>query len=215
MDIKLFSKIVKELGKLDLDDFMYEHDGKTYMFKEVGDDSWDDQGKYQYKNEEGQLIEIDEKYKEIQSFNFGVSRGVSRSGSYFTDYNYDKDPYEFYEIKEILIPEEIIPAHAENKWITLEIDLENVIDEEEELKKRAEAELIRLEKEAIAEKERLTKLYPMNNATIIQKVNKNFKKRKIEKFTLQDMRKEYFDIVVAENLESQEWIDYHRSLQTI
>ena len=215
MDIKLFSKIVKKLGESDLDDFVYEYDGKTYMFKEVGDDSWDDQGKYQYKNEEGQLIEIDEKYKEIQSFNFGVSRGVSRSGSYFTDYYYDKDPYEFFEIKEVLIPEVIIPAHTENKWNKLDVDLSKVIDAEEEEKKRVEAERIKLEEESKSEKERLTKLYPMNNATIIQKVNKNFKKRKVEKFTIQDMRKEYFDIVVAENLESQEWIDYHRSIQTI
>ena len=215
MDIKLFSKIVKKLGESDLDDFVYEYDGKTYMFKEVGDDSWDDQGKYQYKNEEGQLIEIDEKYKEIQSFNFGVSRGVSRSGSYFTDYYYDKDPYEFFEIKEVLIPEVIIPAHTENKWNKLDVDLSKVIDAEEEEKKRVEAERIKLEEESKSEKERLTKLYPMNNATIIQKVNKNFKKRKVEKFTIQDMRKEYFDIVVAENLESHEWIDYHRSIQTI
>jgi len=215
MDIKLFSKIVKKLGESDLDDFVYEYDGKTYMFKEVGDDSWDDQGKYQYKNEEGQLIEIDEKYKEIQSFNFGVSRGVSRSGSYFTDYYYDKDPYEFFEIKEVLIPEVIIPAHTENKWNKLDVDLSKVIDAEEEEKKRVEAERIKLEEESKSEKERLTKLYPMNNATIIQKVNKNFKKRKVEKFTIQDMRKEYFDIVVAGNLESQEWIDYHRSIQTI
>jgi len=176
MDIKLFSKIVKKLGESDLDDFVYEYDGKTYMFKEVGDDSWDDQGKYQYKNEEGQLIEIDEKYKEIQSFNFGVSRGVSRSGSYFTDYYYDKDPYEFFEIKEVLIPEVIIPAHTENKWNKLDVDLSKVIDAEEEEKKRVEAERIKLEEESKSEKERLTKLYPMNNATIIQKVNKNFKK---------------------------------------
>ena len=54
----------------------------------------------------------------------------------------------------------------------------------------------------------------MNNRDIIQKVYKNFKKRKVEKFSIIDMRKEYFDIVVKENLESQEWIDYHRSLQT-
>jgi len=73
---------------------------------------------------------------------------------------------------------------------------------------------IRLEEEAKAEKERLTKLYPMNNSTIIQKVNKNFKKRGMEKFSIIDMRKEYFDIAVKEKLESQDWIDYHRKLQT-
>jgi len=104
------------------------YDGKIYGFKGVGDDKWDDEGKYQYKYEEGQLIEMNEKYKEIQSFNFGVARSVQRSGSYFSDYNYEYDPYEFFEITEIIIPEKIIPAHTENKWNKLKIDLRVVIE---------------------------------------------------------------------------------------
>jgi hypothetical protein len=212
MDIKLFSKIVKKLGDTDLCDFEYTHNNKIYGFKEVGDNSWDDQGKYQYRQEQGQLIEMDEKGKEIQLFNFGVSRTVQRSGSYFSDYYYSNYPYDFYEIKEVLIPEQIIPAHIESKWDELKIDLENVIDEEEEERKRIEAERLKLEEEVRLEKERLTKLYPMNKYDIIQKVNKNLKKKNIT-FTLNNMRKEYFDIVVAEGLENQEWIDYHKSLQ--
>jgi len=117
MDINLFAKIVKKLDDYHLDDFEYiDSDGKIYGFKEVGDESWDDQGKYQYKTEQGQLIEMDENYKEIQIFNFGVSRLIQRSGSYFSDYYYDYDPYEAFEIKEVLIPEKIIPAHIENEW---------------------------------------------------------------------------------------------------
>jgi hypothetical protein len=212
MDIKLFSKIVKKLGDTDLCDFEYTHNNKIYGFKEVGDNSWDDQGKYQYRQEQGQLIEMDEKGKEIQLFNFGVSRTVQRSGSYFSDYYYSNYPYDFYEIKEVLIPEQIIPTHIESKWDELKIDLENVIDEEEEERKRIEAERLKLEEEVRLEKERLTKLYPMNKYDIIQKVNKNLKKKNIT-FTLNNMRKEYFDIVVAEGLENQEWIDYHKSLQ--
>ena len=116
MNIELFKKIVENLGDRYVDDFSYEHEGKTYAFKKVGDNSWDDEGKYQYKTESGQLIEINKKYKEVQSFNFGVSRSIQRSGSYFSEYDYEKDPYEMYEIVDVLIPEVIIPAHVESKW---------------------------------------------------------------------------------------------------
>jgi len=86
------------------------------------------------------------------------------------------------------------------------------VDEKEEERIRIEAERIRLEEETKVEKDRLTKLYPMNNTDIIKMVNKSLKKKKIEKFTLRDMRKEYFNIVVKKKLESQEWIDYYRDL---
>ena len=212
MDINLFSKIVKKLDKQDLEDFQYINDYIIYGFKEIGDDNWEDEGKYQYRIEQGKLIEMDENYKEIQSFNYGVSRSVQRNGSYFTDYNYEYEPYEFFELKEVLIPEVIIPAHMETKWDKLSIDLNEVVDEIEEERIRLELEKERLEEEKIAEKERLTKLYPMNRHDIIKMVNKSLKKKKIEKFTLQEMRKEYFDIVVKKKLENQDWIDYHRKI---
>lgn len=209
MDINLFAKIAKKLGETDLDDFSYECNGKIYGFRGVGDDSWDDEGKYQYKIEQGQLIEMDDKYREIQVFNFGVSRSIQRSGSYFSEYYYVKDPYEVFEIKEILIPEKIIPAHTENKWNRLQINFDDVIDEEEEERLRLETEKIKLEEEAKAGKERLAQLYTMKNQEIIKKVNKNLKKNGVA-ITLNNMRKEYFDIVVKEKLESQDWIDYYK-----
>jgi len=210
MDINLFAKIVKNLGENNLDDFSYEYNGKIYTFKEIGDNSWDDQGKYQYKCEQGQLIEVNKKYKEIQLFNFGVSRSISRCGSYFSDYYYEKGPYEVFEIKEVLVPEVIIPAHIESEWVELQINFDDIIDDKEEERKKLEQEKIRVEEEIEAEEDRLRKLYPMNKKDIIKKVNKNFKKKKIEKFTLNDMRKEYFDIVIKEKLENQDWIDYHK-----
>ena len=145
MNITLFAKIVKKLGKDDLENFAYTYNGKIYGFKDVSDDNWDDQGKYQYKTEQGQLIEMDGDYQEIQSFKFGISRSVQRNGSYFTDYNYDYEPYEMFEIKEVLIPEVIIPAHTESKWNRLSINLNNIVDEKEEARKRIEAEKIRLD----------------------------------------------------------------------
>jgi len=212
MDINLFAKIIKKLGKDDLEDFAYTYNGKIYGFKNVGDDNWDDEGKYQYKTEQGKLIEMDGDYQEIQSFNYGISRSVQRNGSYFTDYNYDYEPYEMFEIKEVLVPEVIIPAHMETKWDRLNIDLDKVVDEQEEERKRIEEEKIRLKEEEKAEKERLIKLYPMNRIEIIKMVNKNLKKKGITKYGLQEMRKEYFDIVVKKKLENQDWIDYHKGL---
>ena len=194
MNIDLFAKIVKKLGKQDLEDFAYTYNNKIYGFKDVGDDNWDDQGKYQYKTEQGQLIEMDKKYNEIQSFNFGISRSVQRNGSYFTDYNYDYEPYDMFEIKEVLVPEVIIPAHMESKWDKLNIDLDKVVDEQEEERKRIEAEKIKLEEETKAERERLVKLYPMNRQEIIKMVNKNLRKKRITKFSL------------------QEWIDYYKEI---
>jgi hypothetical protein len=54
--------------------------------------------------------------------------------------------------------------------------------------------------------------YLMNDYKIVQMVKKNFRIREIKKYTTDDMRKEYFDIVVKKKLESQEWIDYFRDL---
>jgi len=116
MDINLFREIVSELGDQDLDDFSYTYENKIYGFNSVGDDNWTDEGKYQFREEKGQLVEFDDGYNVINSFNFGVSRSVSRTGSYYSDYYYENYPYEFYEIKEELVPEAIIPAHTEEKW---------------------------------------------------------------------------------------------------
>jgi len=57
--------------------------------------------------------------------------------------------------------------------------------------------------------------YLMNDYKIVQMVKKNFRTKGIKKYTTDDMRKEYFNIVVAKKLESQEWIDYYRELYGI
>jgi hypothetical protein len=57
--------------------------------------------------------------------------------------------------------------------------------------------------------------YTMNNYNIIQMVRKNFRVKGKKKWSVDDMRKEYFDIVVKKKLESQEWIDYFRDILKI
>lgn len=216
MDIILFSKIVKKLGNNDFNGFKYKHNNVIYGFKDIGEDTWEDDGsgKYQYKYEQGKLIEMDENDNEKQSFDFGISRSTQRCGSYFSGYNFETEKYKMFTIKEVLIPEKIILAHTENEWNELKINLDNVIDEEEEERKRLKDEKLKFEEEAKLEKARLTKLYPMNKHEIIKMVNKSFKKKSITHFSVNMMRKEYLDIVIAKKLESQEWIDYHIKLQS-
>ena len=115
MNKELFLKIVEEIGNYDLEDFEYEHEGKTYIFK-CDDVEWDDQGKYQFAEEIGQLVEVDEKCKIIKRFDYGVSRDLTRSGSYFTGYETIYGECVPCEISEITIPEKVIPAHTEAKW---------------------------------------------------------------------------------------------------
>jgi uncharacterized protein YueI len=147
-------------------------------------------------------------YTVIERFNYGIERNVQRSGSYSNGYHFEYESYEFFEIIEELIPERIIPAHIEPRDKYINIDLDSVIDEEEEKRIAEKLEKERLEKEAANEKERLKNLYKMDRREIIEKATKSLQKKK-EPITINNLRKEYFDIVVKGKLESQEWIDYY------
>ena len=57
--------------------------------------------------------------------------------------------------------------------------------------------------------------YNMNNYNIVQMVKTSFRYKGKKKYTTDDMRREYFNIVVAKKLESQEWIDYYKSVLEI
>lgn len=212
MDKNLFAIIVKRLGDSNLDDFSCKIGNHEYTFDDVSDDSWEDDGcgKYYYKTEKGQLIEVDEEYSTIQRFQYGVRRDATRSGSYFSDWYYNYGAYELCEIKEVLIPEKVIPAHTETGWNRLDICLNEVVDSETELKEKLEKERIKLAEDKREEEIRLKKLYTMNKPEIIQKVGKSLKKKNTG-FTMSDMRKEYYEIVKSGNLESQDWLDYHRT----
>jgi len=69
-----------------------------------------------------------------------------------------------------------------------------------------------MEEEKITEQPTPPNPYKMNDYKIVQMVKKNFRIKKKKKYTVEDMRREYFDIVVKKKLESQEWIDYYREL---
>jgi hypothetical protein len=121
MTKELFLKIVDKLNKdcLDVDDFSYiDDDGKIYTFEEDFE-AWTADGKYQTRLEKGILVECDNKFKTIQKFNYGVQRCNCRTGSYYTEWNYEPDAYDAFEIKEITVPEVIIPAHTEEEWVEI------------------------------------------------------------------------------------------------
>ena len=69
-----------------------------------------------------------------------------------------------------------------------------------------------MEEEKITEQETPSNPYNMNNYNIVQMVRKSFRAKGKKKWSTEDMRQEYFNIVVAKKLESQEWIDYYREL---
>lgn len=98
----LLNKIFKNLGNNSLDDFTYEEDKRIYGFNVGMNDNWEDDGKYQYNEETGKLVEFDENMEVIKEFNYGVYRSVSRTGSYYTDYHHSYSNYELYKIKKYM-----------------------------------------------------------------------------------------------------------------
>ena len=113
-----------ERGEMD-----FEKDGVSYGYLYVDETSWDDEGKYQYQSITYQLVTYDStnsKYSYpcnnniIDKFDLILTVPVTRSGSYFSDYNYfyDKPIISIVEVERI--PEQIIPAHEDVKFTKIE-----------------------------------------------------------------------------------------------
>ena len=110
-----------ERGEMD-----FEKDGVSYSYLYIDETSWDDEGKYQYQAITYQLIAYDptnSKYSYpcndniIDKFDLILTVPVTRSGSYFSEYNYyyNNPSLSLVEIEQI--PEKVIPAHEEVKWV--------------------------------------------------------------------------------------------------
>lgn len=213
MEQREFLKMVAQMGEVEVDDYIYELNGKRYGFYEMGEDSWEDEGKYQYKEEKCQLLQFkgEDGYETEKEFNLGVRRMVQRSGSYFSDYYYEYEKWEPFIIEEVLIPEVVIPAHTEKveKKLTIDKSIYEEIAVEKEIARKAIEIAKQLEEEEKLRQEELKKKYTMNDQEIIQKVSKNLKKSKAG-FTMRDMQKEYFRIVESEGLKDEDWLEYHR-----
>lgn len=118
MSLENAKKIVGEFSKESfLEDIGEEVNGINYGVMVVDEGKWFDGGKYQYKTDIGVLCEFDDKWNTVNIFNIAVISRVSRSGSYFSDYNYDYEKLKIKKIIQRVIPKQIIP---ERTVITLE-----------------------------------------------------------------------------------------------
>lgn len=118
MSIEDAKKIVGEFNKEGfLEDIGEEVNGTNYGVKILDEGDWVDEGKYQYRTDIGVLCEYDEKWNVVKMFDIAVISEITRSGSYFTDYNYDYEDLEVNKIIKKVIPQQIIP---ERTVITLE-----------------------------------------------------------------------------------------------
>ena len=118
MSLKDAKKIIEEFNnKSFLEDIGEEVNGTNYGVKVLDEGSWDDEGKYQYRTDIGVLCEYDEKWNVVKIFDIAVTSQITRSGSYFSDYNYDYEKLEVNKIIKKVIPKQIIP---ERTVVTLE-----------------------------------------------------------------------------------------------
>lgn len=113
MSLENAKKIVGEFDKESfLEDIGEEVNGANYGVKVVDEGVWIDEGKYQYKTDIGVLCEFDEKWNVTKMFDIAVTLEITRSGSYFTDYNYDYDDLGVNKIIKKVIPQQIIPERT-------------------------------------------------------------------------------------------------------
>lgn len=102
------------------DGFGFELNGVSYDVIEDGSSEWTDEGKYQFQDITYQLVSFDKSVlsypcdKSItDKFDLFINLPVTRSGSYFTDYNYSYDKPVVYIAEIEHVPEKVIPAHDE------------------------------------------------------------------------------------------------------
>ena len=108
-----------ENGEMD-----FEYNKASYGFFVIDESSWDDEGKYQFQNITYQLVSYDPTNigypcgdNVLDKFDLILTMSVTRSGSYFSNYEYfyDKPILSIVEIEHI--PEQIIPAHEDIKLV--------------------------------------------------------------------------------------------------
>ncbi len=112
MDLEEAKEIVKQFDKVTwLEDAGCAIDGENYTTMFLGESEWDDGGKYQYKEEYGLLCKLDNDYTVIEKYDVCVVNDITRSGSYFSGYNYENE-FRAEQIVKKVIPEVVIPEHT-------------------------------------------------------------------------------------------------------
>lgn len=108
------------------DDVYFEHLGINYGLVLIESEPWEDDGKYAYSSDIYQLVSFDgtkNGYPTLENitvhFNMFVKVNVSRTGSYFSYYDYYYDDLCFYKGDIYFVPEVVIPAHEEVNLVKL------------------------------------------------------------------------------------------------
>lgn len=118
MSLEDAKKIVGEFNKdSSLEDIGEEVNGVNYGVEVLDESDWVDGGKYQYRSDVGVLCECDDGWNVVKRFDIAVTSEITRSGSYFSEYNYEYEDLEVNKIIKKVIPQQIIP---ERTVITLE-----------------------------------------------------------------------------------------------
>lgn len=118
MSLEEAKKIVCEFDKdCSLEDIGEEVNGVNYRVEVFNEGDWVDKGKYQYRTDIGVLCECDEKWNVVKMFDIAVTSKITRSGSYFSEYNYEHENLKVNKIIKKVIPKQIIP---ERTVVTLE-----------------------------------------------------------------------------------------------
>lgn len=118
MSLEDAKKIIGEFDKdCSLEDIGEEVNGVNYRVDVFDEGDWVDGGKYQYRTDIGVLCECDDKWNVVKMFDIAVTSEITRSGSYFSEYNYEYDDLVVNKIIKKVIPQQIIP---ERTVITLE-----------------------------------------------------------------------------------------------
>ena len=113
MSLEDAKKIVGEFDNESfLEDIGEEVNGTNYGVNVLKEGDWIDEGKYQYRTDIGVLCKYDEKWNVVKMFDIAVTSEITRSGSYFTDYNYDYEDLEVNRIIKKVIPQQIIPERT-------------------------------------------------------------------------------------------------------
>lgn len=113
MSLEDAKKIIGEFDKdCSLEDIGEEVNGVNYYVDVLDEGDWVDGGKYQYRTDIGVLCECDEKWNVVKMFDIAVTSKITRSGSYFSEYNYEYDKLVVNKIIEKVIPKQIIPKRT-------------------------------------------------------------------------------------------------------
>ena len=110
-----FEEAMKIISHFNNEDYYEELgatvDGKKYELNIIDKSDWIDEGKYQCHDATGMLYSI-AKNGSVTKYDIAVTQYVSRSGSYFSEYNYEYEPLEVRRLIQKTIPKQVIPERT-------------------------------------------------------------------------------------------------------